>query len=301
MKHIVTLITLSFLFISCEEVIDLSLDTQEKQLVIDASIDWLKGETTATPTVHLSFTNDYYNDLPSEAVSGANIFITTYFGERYQLKEVRQQENNGSFIGGGSPPKPSPVLYPQQGGTLYICEDKFIPELGKDYILNIDYQGVTYTSKARMREVPNLDPARVVQNDNGGILKDEIELRFYFDGIQNEQNVYLAQIPDHNRDLFLTLDDRFFANGKFFFSTAQRELLLNKNDKIKVRLHRISADYKQIVDLMKQANGSANAGPPVGSIPKRVLGNIINEKDPTKNPLGAFRVSQYTEAEYVIK
>lgn len=298
MKYIFTFITLSFLFISCEEVIDLQLDTQEKQLVIDAAIDWYKGDATATPTVNLSFTRDYYNNLPSEPVSGANVYITTYFGEYYQLKEVA----NNAFIGGGIPhPNYRPPLYINKVGTNYVCEQKFIPELDKDYILNVEYQGVKYTSKARMREVPTLDPQRVEQNNEGGFFKDMIELRFYFDGFKNQQNVYMAHIPDIDDDIFLTLDDRFLAEGKFFFSTAQRELLLNKNDKIKVRLHRISADYKQIIDLLKQANGSSNGGPPVRSIPMRIFGNIINEKDPTKNPLGAFRVSQYTDCEYIVK
>ena len=41
---------------SCEEVIDLKLDSAPQKLVIDASLDWKKGETKAYPVVDISYT-----------------------------------------------------------------------------------------------------------------------------------------------------------------------------------------------------------------------------------------------------
>ena len=44
------------LFTACEKVIELDLDTQEKELVIDAHIDWEKGATGQEQTILLSYT-----------------------------------------------------------------------------------------------------------------------------------------------------------------------------------------------------------------------------------------------------
>lgn len=297
MKKIFSILALAFLSISCEEVIDLELDSQEKQLVVDAYIDWRKGDVTATPIVHLSYTRDYYSDALSEPVSGAKITITTYDGESYTLEEVSKKGDG--FIG-NLPENLPPTLHTHKGGSIYICKETFTPKLEKDYLLTIDYQGDTYTSKARMHQVPDLDAKRAVQKNDGGLFKDEIEVRFYFDGIANEQNNFLVRIRDYDEDVVFSLDDKFIADGKFFFNTAYLDLVLEKGTKIKPILHRISADYKEYIDLIRRAKG-ANSRGQIGIIPTRVLGNVVNEKNPNKKPLGAFRVSQYTDTEYVVK
>ena len=46
-------------------------------------------------------------------------------------------------------------------------------------------------------------------------------------------------------------------------------------------------------------NSSNNAG--LFSIPNRVRGNIINRANPQENPLGAFRVAQYSKVTYTIR
>ena len=63
------------LFTACEKVIELDLDTQEKELVIDAHIDWEKGTTGQEQTILLSYTQPYYSQEAPEGASGATVLV----------------------------------------------------------------------------------------------------------------------------------------------------------------------------------------------------------------------------------
>ena len=78
MKNLIlylTLITITFFFTSCEDPIDVSLDTAQPKLVIDAVIKWEKGTIGNEQTIKLTTTTDFYtNVIP--VVSGATVYIT---------------------------------------------------------------------------------------------------------------------------------------------------------------------------------------------------------------------------------
>ena len=63
MKYFYILLSLCLLT-SCQEVIDLKLDTAPQQLVIEASLDWKKGTTKAFPIVDISYTKPYFGNTP---------------------------------------------------------------------------------------------------------------------------------------------------------------------------------------------------------------------------------------------
>lgn len=295
-KYFFFLCYVCFWLTSCEEVIELDLGTQEKQLVVDASIDWKKGETKAFPIVRLSYTKDFYSNLPSAKVSGAIIKISTYQGEEYLLEEVKPEEIR-DFI-----TDPDFELPLSLGGSIYLCKSDFIPVLDRDYVLNIELNGEKYIAKARMRKTPAINIEKTQQIEDGGILGNKLEVKFFFDGFANEENNYLIKIRNGNRDNYLTLDDRFVANKKFFFTTLGNSEDIKKASTLNINLYRISAEYKQIIDLLINASVNENGGGrPDFSIPSRVFGNVVHQSNPKKNPLGAFRVSQYSKTEYVVK
>jgi hypothetical protein len=70
----ITVLLLSFLFVSCEEVIDVNLNTGPK-LVIEASINWLKGTSGMVQRIKLTTTTGYFKTV-IPVVSNATIFIT---------------------------------------------------------------------------------------------------------------------------------------------------------------------------------------------------------------------------------
>lgn len=298
MKNIFNIVFLfALLLTSCEEVIELDLDKGEEQFVIDASIDWKKGTNKALPIVKLSYTSDYYDNSPSREVKGAEITISTLYGEIYVLEEI-SYEDLFAMVKMFDLEIPSDI-----GGTFYTYKHGLRPVLNRDYILSVKYQGETYISTARMLEAPYIDPSKVQQINSGGLFGNRIELKFFFEGFLDTSNHYLVKLNESENYDFFTLDDSFVSEKKMFFSTLGFEDPLEKGDTLKTTLYRISADYKQIVDLLLNVAVGTNGrgGHPSFSIPSRVYGNIIHQTDSKKNPLGAFRVAQYTQSEYIVK
>ncbi|MDO4782234.1 MAG: DUF4249 family protein [Capnocytophaga felis] len=289
---------LATLLVSCEEVIDLSLDTQQKQLVVDAYIDWKKGNEKAYPVVHLSYTTNYYEQNPSEKISDATVKISTNDGEVYILKEIFPEDYKDLYI--KDKDLVGIAFIPSKGGSIYTNIDGIIPAIGKEYILSIEHKGKTYIAKEKMREVPVINPEEITQKDNGGIFKDKIEVKFPFNGFPNEVNNYFVRIKDHNKDVFISLDDKLLADQKFFFTTILMELVLKKGYEIKATLFRVSPQYQQFVNLLiaNTTNSRREGG---FTIPSRVYGNVVNTENPKENPLGAFRVSQYSNISYEVK
>ena len=81
---------------SCEEVIDLKLDSAPQKLVIDASLDWKKGETKAYPVVDISYTEAYFGDTPSPAIDNAIVKIKAH--TQTQTQEYQLSLWDGSYI-----------------------------------------------------------------------------------------------------------------------------------------------------------------------------------------------------------
>ena len=75
------------LFTACEKVIELDLDTQEKELVIDAHIDWEKGATGQEQTILLSYTQPYYSQEAPEGASGATVLVADNQGKIFPFVE----------------------------------------------------------------------------------------------------------------------------------------------------------------------------------------------------------------------
>jgi hypothetical protein len=176
------------------------------------------------------------------------------------------------------------------------------PELGKDYELIVELDGQTYTAKDKMLEAPVVPSDRIVQKENGGFLKDRKELRFYFDGINDGvANAYLIKFAQSNtsKTTYGTLDDNYIANNKFFFVTigVDNDKKLNKDDVVNIILYRIHPQYKEFVQMLVRLSEGQNPF----TIPTRPIGNIVNTTNKRENPLGAFRVAQYTTLQYTVK
>lgn len=284
-----TIILLSALnFTACEEVIDLNLDTAPQRLVIDASLDWKKGETKVYPVVDISYTTPYFGDGNSPAVSNAEVKIKTA-SQSYSLT-----------LFDDTMPLTAPILSSLKGGSRYVYTAGIPAALGTEYQIEILLNGQTYTSKAKMREVPEIATSKIVQKENGGILGKEKELRFYFDGISDgTANAYLVLIILNNntkKARFLSLDDNYVANNKFQFSTMRLGEKLKAGDLLDITLYRIAPDYKEFAKIILQhSNGQSNF-----ALPARAIGNFVNTTSVRDNPLGGFRVAQYSTLQYKV-
>jgi hypothetical protein len=290
MKNLYIILLSTFALTSCEEVIDLNLDTAPKKLVIDAALDWKKGETKAYPIVDISYTEAYFGEAHSPAIDNAVVKI------------VSGTQTYSLTLWDGTTTITSDNLPELKGGSRYVFPAGITPELGKNYELIVELNGQTYTAKDKMLEAPVIPSNRITQKEKGGFLGDRKELRFYFDGINDGvANAYLVKLSQNNtsKTIYGTLDDNYIANNKFFFimTGVDDDEKLNKGDVVNVILYRIHPQYKEFVQMIVRLSKGQNPF----AIPTRPIGNIVNITNKRENPLGAFRVAQYTTLQYTVK
>ena len=189
---IVSLFIISVAFFSCEDVVDIDLSTAPAKLVIDASIKWQKGTTGNEQTIRLTTTTDFYaSTIPT--VSGATVFITDGNGIQYDFIET-------------------------PGSGNYVCTN-FNPEIRQTYTLTVIYDSQVYTATESLIEVPTID--YVEQTENGGFTGDQIEVKFFYQDIPNQDNFYLIMFNSSNVSLpiFDVVNDSFFQNNHLFYYT----------------------------------------------------------------------------------
>ena len=156
-KYILGFIALSGLF-SCQKVITIELNKTNPQLVIDARINDLPGPYTVT----LSQTTDYFTPGTYPTISGAKISITDNGTSTDNLIEV------------------SP-------GTYKTVNLKGTP--GHTYVLNISYNGKTYTAQTTMPQPVGIDNLvdTLTIGRNG---RERITLRGFFTDPVGTDNYY---------------------------------------------------------------------------------------------------------------
>ena len=271
------LIMVFFLFTACEKVIELDLDTQEKELVIDAHIDWEKGATGQEQTILLSYTQPYYSQEAPESASGATVLVTDNQGNIFPFVE-------------------------HIAGTYKNLN--FTPTLGRRYALMVQYQGKEYVASDILKEVPQLTEDNITQSNDGGFTRNEIMLTLRFDANAGETNNFVLRIKASSDGVtrLYGFNDRYFPDGHFTTQilslSSKEEEKFKPGDTVEITLFRVSETYMNYIRVLSN-NASNNAG--LFSIPNRVRGNIVNRADPQENPLGAFRVAQYSKVTYTIR
>lgn len=260
-----------FYLLSCTKVVEVDLETAEPKLVIDASIDWVKGTTGNEQRIKLSTTTGYYSTT-FPTVSGADIVITNSANTVF------------SFI--------------EDSGTgEYICSD-FHPVIGETYTLKVVLNGETYTATETCIGVPDIEN-KIEQNNTGGFGGDEIEIKYQYQDNGDEENYYLHRIvspvskfPDYK------VQDDANSQGSLlreFFSDED----LKTGDLINIRLYGISKRYYDYFRKLLAASGAGNG--PFQTTPGSVRGNIINQAHSANFAYGYFRLSEVDVAEYAIQ
>lgn len=260
----------SFL-LSCTKVVEVDVETAEPKLVIDASIDWVKGTAGNEQKIKLSTTTGYYSTA-FPTVSGAEIVV------------INSENTVFSFV-------------ENPGTGEYVCSD-FHPVIGEAYTLKVVLNGETYTATETCIGAPDIEND-IVQNNSGGFGGDEVEITYSYQDDGNEENYYLHRIvspvsvfPDYKAQD----DERNQGNlMQEYFSDKD----LKAGDKINIRLYGISRRYYDYFRKLLAASG-AGAGP-FQTTPGSVRGNIINQDDFENFAYGYFRVSEVDVRDYTIQ
>jgi Domain of unknown function (DUF4249) len=266
-----TIITTLFTLTSCEDVIDVDLNTASPKLVIDASIKWQKGTIGNEQTIKLSTTTGYYeNTIP--AVTGAIVFITDSNLIQYDFNED---------IGTGN----------------YICTN-FNPIIDETYILTVIHDGQTYTATETLISSPTIDS--VAQNNEGGFTGEDIEVKFFFQDNGLQDNFYLIQFNTSFLSLpeYDVVDDEFFQGNQMFGLYFNEDL--EATNELTFTLHGISERYYNYMNVLLGVAGN-NGGSPFQTPPATVRGNIVNQTNFNNYALGYFRLSEIDTMSYTVQ
>jgi hypothetical protein len=266
-----SLLIVLFSFISCEKVIDVDLTTSEPRLVIEASIQWFNGTSGQEQIVKLSTTTDYFSsEIPP--VTDAVVYITNSANEVFNFTQDAEP------------------------GT-YQCSN-FNPVLNENYTLTVIYEGETYTSTEKLLNTPTV--THIEQDNEGGILGNEIEVKFFFNDLVNETNHYLVKINDPYKVIpeYGVIEDRFFENNEMFGLYFSEDL--KPNDTLKFTLNGVTLNYYNYMDILLEQTGTNSAGP-FSTPTSTVRGNIVNQTNFNHYALGYFRLSKTEVSEYIIQ
>lgn len=272
MKNITALFSLLFLLslTGCEEVVDVDLDTQAPRLVIDAGIDWIKDTDGSQQTIRLTTTAAYYSPTVP-VVTGATVTVTNSVNDVFVFAED---------VGTGN----------------YICNN-FVPVLNETYVLSVTYDGQTYTAQETMTATSDI--VNIEQDDEGGFLGDEIEVKFFFQDEPTLGNHYLVRFdaPALPYADYEVISDEFINGNQTFESFSEDK---NKaGDNVRIRLYGISERYYDYMSKLLLMTGGS--GGPFGTAPATVRGNLVNQTDESNYALGYFRLSEVDEESYVIQ
>jgi hypothetical protein len=268
--HYILLTLFTLLFYSCEEVVNVDLDTAAPRLVVEASIDWVKGTSGREQTVKLTTTRGYY-DTVIPVIEGATVFITNTAGVMFEFIE-------------------------EAGTGNYNCTD-FSAEIGETYVLTVITNGQTYTATETLSAAPVI--TRTEQINEGGFLGEDIEVRYYYNDFPGEDNFYLTRadavvLPYPEYDLS---SDEFTQGNEMFEFFSDEDLA--PGHIISIKLYGISERYYQYMNILLESAGGG--GNPFSAIPVAARGNVINQTNTSNYALGYFRASEVSALEYQVQ
>jgi hypothetical protein len=274
MKNIVYYTSIIFtllLLSSCEDVIDVELQTAAPKLVVEANINWQKGTTGSAQNIKLSTTTTYFsNTFPK--VNNATVTI--------------KNSVNNVFV------------FTEQAATgIYKCLN-FVPQLNETYTLTIVHNGQTYVATETLK--PVTDILDIEQDNQGGFLGDQIDVKAFYKDPANISNFYLYNYSySNNEKPDFQVDEDLFFQGNTFFSNSQNSKL-KKNDIVTITHFGISQQYYSYLRILLSIAGNTGGGP-FQSPPATVKGNVVNQTNFSDFPLGYFSLSESDTENFTIQ
>ena len=270
MNKALALITLflALTFTSCEDVVNLDLETGETRLVIDAEIMWKKGTSGNEQTIKISKTAPYYNNSTPK-VSGA---------------QVRVENSNGDVF-----------TFNETEAGVYKCTN-FVPVIDADYKLFIEAEGKSFTATEKLTSVvPITKVDQKMVPDFGG--EDVIEMTFYYTDPADQVNFY---VTDYQSE-FLIFPQYEITNDEFYngneISTRFSDEDMKPGNTVKITHRGVSKNFFNYMKLILEASNSNPFSVPPGNI----RGNILNTTNANDYALGYFRLCEADQVNYLVK
>jgi len=255
---------------SCEEVIDLELDTAAPKLVVDASIKWQKGTSGNQQIIRLSTTAPYFDNV-IPGVANAVVYITDLAGNSYDF-------------------------LPTQTTGEYLCTS-FLPVLNETYTLTVIHDNQTYTAVETLRGVPMID--EVLLTEDAGFSGEDTEVKVFFTDDDQTTDFYLVTllVSDQVLPNYQVQNDNFTQGNQSFGLFNIEDL--ESGDQLQITLAGLSEQYHNYLRILLSIAGGGS-GSPFQSPPVTVRGNLVNQTDFDNFALGYFSLSEVDSRELTI-
>lgn len=270
MKKIIAFFAI-LLLTSCEDKVNVALDTANPKLVIDANILWQKGTDGSTQKIKLTTTTDYYSNVVP-TVSGATVYVTNSASMVFFFSET---PNTGE----------------------YVCTN-FVPVINESYTLSVQYAGQTYTATEKLLATPTID--NIQQTTVQGFGGDIIQVKFFYQDNGSEDNNYLVGVKNSTKVIpeYGVIKDEFFQGNQMFGFYSDEKL--KTGDQLLFSLEGISLRYYNYMNQLLNIAGSGG-GSPFSTPPVSLRGNIINQTNENEYPLGYFHLSEIDTRNYTVQ
>lgn len=275
----ITLLSLVLIFTSCEDVIDVPVQTDTARLVVEASIDWEKGTSGNEQAIQLSTSSAFFDSQSNTAVTGASVMLTN--------------DNSGAVF----------VFQDQNNGNYTTTE--FEPILGNSYTLEIIHDGETYTAKETLNAVAEIDD--VYQDMEDGFDEEVLEVHVIFTDPPEEGNNYLFKFQKQGELLpELEIGDDEFVNGNEldWWYEIEPDDETDKveefvaGDAINFDMYSISEAYSNYIEILINQIGGVGL---FDTTPVSVKGNCINLTNPENYAHGYFRLTEFNRVSYTFE
>jgi hypothetical protein len=267
---------ISLLFMSCTDVIDVEVPEAAPRLVIEASIDWVKGSEGNEQLIKLSLSAPYFENILETAVTGASVKV---------IKDDDQTE----------------VVFIDQNNGSYTTND-FVAILDQSYTLEVIYENEVYLASETM--TPVTDITAVFQSRESGFDKNALEVNVEYLDPKDIKNFYLVKFQRRG-DLLPTLFDMKdeFTDGNImtiFYEQLEDEdsgeSEFQPGDIVDISLLGLSVEYYNYIKLLIEQSGGA--GGPFSTIPAEIKGNCVNITNPDNYAFGYFRLTEVDKRVY---
>ncbi|WP_194850718.1 DUF4249 domain-containing protein [Nonlabens antarcticus] len=265
MRKLLIVVCAVFLFLGCEDVIDVDLNTSKPRLVIDARLELLEDGSSRN-TILLTRSSGFFEEV-NPLVEDAQVFVVDGNGVNY------------TFLFNGNTER-------YENTTLEI-------ENSLEYTITIIDQNQTYQATQKLATTVPLQD--VEQKEVAG-LDGFTQIVAYFQDPAALGDNYLIQYTDLN-NFELSISDDEFINGNrtptsFFIED------LEPGTTISLEIAGIDGQAFRFFETLIQQT-DAGGGGPFDTQPATVRGNVININDRDQFPFGYFRVSQVFTVSYV--
>lgn len=274
-----TILLFALALASCTDVIDVPVQTAPTRLVVEASIDWVKGTSGNEQTIRLSTSSAFFDTESTTPVTGASVKITNdTSGDEFLFVD----QNNGEYT-----------------------TSAFVPAIGQSFTLEIIHEGETYVAQETLNAVTDITD--VYQGREDGFDDEELEVHVEFTDPANEHNYYLFRFYKEG-DLLpeLEVGDDEFVDGNevdWWYEVQEDEDtdkidVLQPGDVVSIEMYGISNAYYNYMDILIDQIGGVGL---FQATPVAVRGNCINQTNADNYAHGYFRLTQVNKTSYTVE